>query len=560
MVDSGILRASDNLGPLGDTFEVSSDGNDFYQEVSFLPFIQSSHESFINSDDSLKFLGQSGSQMLVLDDGIPQKSITSIGGSRSYHYLDPFFFDSISVNTGGSSATLGTGAFSGAISLQSKFNLGTKYMFQMGSFGQQKIGLKSGVRLKRWLSSFEFLSSSKSGPSLSLNKNGTELEEDSRQLYGVRIKVKESSSSSIGPYFQFNYYRDKQDFDQFMLDDGRPFGDQTVLELIAKNKMIFGESSILSTTARLQKNRRFMLNVLGDEENSLQYNANNIFIRSDFETLDYFIFDSLSGGIELNYDFNIEITEIEKAGPNEQLEESAFLSARLNLSTLDEVNMSSRLTHAIGQLKVMNQASYEKKIDQQLVKFKFFNDTRFPSLYERLSIYGTPDLRTETNFGAEASVKKQLSSGSVNLLAYYQYQKNLIYFDGASSLYLNKLKNKLAGISFGLDMDVSDYRLSLLSSYAYVDTKELRLNHSPLKLQAGISKRISSKLKVEMNEIFHGKRQLFGGEKIDFSLTSQLIGSYILGPNMVATIRSSLLLNSNKDSQHNVILTLTGRL
>ena len=78
-------------------------------------------------------MGQNSSQMLILVDGLSQQSSTGIGGSRSYHFLDPFFLDHAHIHVGASSATLGAGAFSGAIELKTARSPQEKFLLLTGS-------------------------------------------------------------------------------------------------------------------------------------------------------------------------------------------------------------------------------------------------------------------------------------------------------------------------------------------------------------------------------------------------------------------------------------------
>lgn len=558
VVAERINEESSFSGLLGSEFKPSNLPVDFYQEVNLLPFVQSRGNSFIYSDDSMRFMGQSSSQLLVIEDGLPEQSSTGIGGSRSYHFLDPFFFSLIKTHVGGSVSSLGSGAFSGALELVSEMRPTEKYMLSVGSFGFQKMAYQKVYEKNNQLWSAEFLRSFKSGPSLKPNQK-TVAENDARELNILRFKWKQKPKSELGQFIQLNLFSDYQDFDQFDEDDDRPFSKEKNFEIIYKNNQLVLNKLIWRNALRIQSNQRQVNNVFGDLENLLVYKSTNLFGKSDIEVIDFWALDNLHAGFDFSQDLYLNITEVQG------LTNPTFSKKSLYANTVKKVNRnryraSFRLEQVQKQILPTSKIGYDLITSKYLASIQFSNNTRQPSFYELYSTYGNRDLRAEKNYSLESNITYKSKHSEFQLMGFGQSMRKMIYYNSETFQFDNIHKNNLAGLGLSYKKYLGSTGLNLSTSYTYSENELAKLGLSPFKMSASVNYLFSPKLSMEWQNVFYSDRVVFGGEKTGESIFSTIALKYKMMSNI--DVNASIQGDYQKNNLWNEFfqVSLTGNL
>jgi len=516
---------------LGTTLSPSVEANDFYQELNLLPFIQSRGNSFINQEDSLRFMGQSSGQLLVLEDGLSQQSSTGIGGSRSYHFLDPFFYTEIKTHVGGSVSSIGSGAFSGALEFISDMRPREKYQLTTGSFGFQKMAYQKVFKKSTHLWSMEFLRSFKSGPSLRPSSSGA-AEEDSRELSVIRIKWKENQHSELGQYLQVNYFSDRQDFDQFTVDDDRPYSNEFSGEIIYKNNQIVFNKYFWKSVLRLQNNQREVNNVFGDQVNLLTYKSTNLFLRTDIEMLDFHWIDNFHAGLDLSHDLYLNLTEVQSAKDPTLFQASIFTNA-IKKEKNHRYRFSGRLEHVQNTFLPTGKIGYDFTKSGAMLSLQVSNNTRQPSFYELYSVYGNENLKAEKNISVESSVSRKLNGGTFQLLGFAQYMKELIHYNNETFRYENIHKNNLYGVGANYQQLFGSFELNISSSLTKSANQLAQIGISPIKISAIGKYQFNSKFNFAVEEVHYNERTIFGGEILGATLFSKVSAQYQYRPSLI---------------------------
>ena len=560
--ESAFNSASSTLSTIGERFDLVGEGEDFYQSLNSLPFVQANINSFINSEDSIRFAGQSSSQLLVLEDGIPQKSSTGIGGARSYHFLDPFFFDEVHVSINGASSSKGAGAFSGAVDFKSSMKPGGKFLLSVGSFGQQKIGIKKvqGVRGGAW--SVEALRNFKAGPSLkgtkpdgAMSANG--IEDDMRELNIFRFKWKENAANSLGYTFQLNYFNDYQQFDQFLYDDDRPFSKESLVEGLIRHRLLLFNQAILSTDVKANINKRNVLVAMNENTKNLIYNSKNLFGRLSLEVYDFYNLDNLTIGLEGSKDYSLELSEVEKTNRTSFFHSSIYSSLIKKLDRrlfrasfrIDKMDESTMMNYSVGQDYIGTGYSLSVGLSQS---------NRAPSFYELYSLYGNESLDPENNLSFEVNYKKMLDKFTLGLTGFYQNQRNLILYDSSNSSYDNLNKNTFQGIALGLNTEISFVQVQLDVSFTDSLDNMALIELSPLKVRAQVRYPIDQNIKILLEQIFYGPKETFGGQEISSSIYSKVALQYRLKDNWRIDAHASVNTAQNVLSDRMLQLNLIG--
>ncbi len=132
------------------------------------------------------------------------------------------------------------------------------------------------------------------------------------------------------------------------------------------------------------------------------------------------------------------------------------------------------------------------------------NGFRAPSLFERFSAFGDPNLEVEESQSVELGVEKRFSGGHIEATAFYTEIDNLIDFDGAATACgsgfgcYNQVPGTTVtqGIELSGEAEIRD-DLSVFGAYTYTDAKTegLRLVRVPRHdLSIGIEKAFTDRL------------------------------------------------------------------
>ena len=527
-------------GPLGRTELIEDNGQGFYQKLSLMPFSQTKPGSFVNGGDELRFMGQNSAQLLVVADGLSQQSATGIGGSRSYHFLDPFFYDEMNIHVGGGSSVIGRGAFSGALEFTSKMVPQSKFLLTSGNNGFQKVAIKKVFLSKRQAWSVAALRQFKSGPSLQPAVNGEPPENDSRSLHVFKAGWKKFAGTDFGPEVQVNVFQDNQEFDQFQIDDKRPYGREKSYEVIAKNTSILFGDQIWKNVIRLQQNSRKVNNAFGDVESLLTYNSQSVFVKTSLTAAETPWFDQLNWGGEINQDISLEITESNLSSPTEFRQNSLFANGVIKTHS-GQWRLGARMDQGISASTFVGQVGYDFIGSKTKLCFQVGKNARFPSFYELFSIYGNDDLLPEKNYSSEFSFLYQHQNMSFQIMGFYQRQRELIYYDFSRSRYENNTKNNYAGASINVSTRSTHFQINLGGSFTSSEKKELNIGVSPLKLQAGIDYIFSDKWKMNIQEAFYSSKENYGGTREGFQIWNTVNLTY-----QVSEIITANLVTQNK--------------
>ena len=107
---------------------------------------------------------------------------------------------------------------------------------------------------------------------------------------------------------QFDFFSDYIDFDQYLLDDNRPYSFEIQYEITGKKKIAFNDRVLGLSIFRFQNNNRDVLNILNNSESRLSYKNTSLYLKCEAKYL--MENGGYSFGGDWNYDHQLEMSEV----------------------------------------------------------------------------------------------------------------------------------------------------------------------------------------------------------------------------------------------------------
>jgi vitamin B12 transporter len=259
----------------------------------------------------------------------------------------------------------------------------------------------------------------------------------------------------------------------------------------------------------------------------------------------------------------------------EQTTNSLYAEYRLPLFSRIDFTLGGRVDSILeGQTFVTGRTTVAYHIDETGTKLRaaFGNAAKAPTLYQRYSLYGNPNLLPEKNVGGEVGVDQSLFGGMATLSAtvFDAYYQDLINFAdvpsctpaalaSAGGCYYNVGSARTKGVEFSGEATLIPGVLRVKGSYTYLDARNLQTNTQLLRVpeNAGSISAVwspTANIEIEPRLILVGPTPDFvtnGSVTLPGYARIDVIGSYKFNDNVTAYVRLVNLTNANYEEVYN---------
>lgn len=172
---------------------------------------------------------------------------------------------------------------------------------------------------------------------------------------------------------------------------------------------------------------------------------------------------------------------------------SAFALHQLQLGERFDLSLAGRVDH-VDRAKtfVTGRATASYRIDETGTKFRASIGTgaKSPTLYQLFSVYGDPNLKTESSIGYDAGIEQSLMQGRIKLsLGVFENRiRDMIDFGSLPAppwgRYINTARARTRGVEAGANIELIEGKANLRASYTFMDAEDskthLRLVRRPM--------------------------------------------------------------------------------
>lgn len=164
-----------------------------------------------------------------------------------------------------------------------------------------------------------------------------------------------------------------------------------------------------------------------------------------------------------------------------QTTQSAFLQHQILFGDRLDLTLGGRVDRVLtGKTFVTGRATlaYLLKETDTKLRASLGSGAKAPTLYQRYSVYGDPDLAPEKNVGFDVGLDQTLLDGRVRLSAtYYQARyRDLIDFNFQTSRYFNVARARMSGVELDGTAQIVPGVLRLRGNYTYLRAFDVAKN------------------------------------------------------------------------------------
>jgi vitamin B12 transporter len=161
-----------------------------------------------------------------------------------------------------------------------------------------------------------------------------------------------------------------------------------------------------------------------------------------------------------------------------QTTQSAFLQHSILLGERLDLTLGGRVDRVIGGKTFTTgraTLAYQLKETDTKLRASLGSGAKTPTLYQRFSVYGDPNLRPEKNIGFDFGLDQRLWDGRAKLSAtYFQTRsRDLIDFDMRTSKYFNVKRALTRGVELAGEVTLAPETLRLRGNYTYLHALDL---------------------------------------------------------------------------------------
>ncbi len=487
----------------------------------------------LGGNASIFLRGANSEHTLVLIDGVEANNPGS--NARFFNFVDLTTdnIERVEIIRGPQSAVYGSDAIGGVISITTKKGSGdpkANLSFEGGSYETftEKASLHSGIGNSGNVSVSMSRQDSDSISALDL----PDAERDAYDLTNFSARMGFEPSDSFEQNFMYRHSESNADLDSqgsLSQDDPNRFLNNREIFFRSESKLKWFDGRWIQSFGVGIADHRF-------------------FDRNDIDHLSMDTLDSRYDGRLNKFDFVNEIalssafrliagaeTEQERAS-SDYFSESSFGSfeavfpeekARYNGYFMELLYEGSQYFSMSAGLRVDDGETLSEELSYRIAPVvslpesgtKIFSTVgtgiKAPSLYQRFSSYGTPDLQPEESLGVDAGVEQSFFGGQLTASATYFWNEidNLVDFDPQTFLFENIQEAKTDGFEFSLVTELCD-QLSLNANLTFLDAENRTSGETLLR-------RAKQKASLQANYAFLGNdaelslRLRFVGDRYD---------------------------------------------
>jgi len=448
------------------------------QSLDRLPGVNSTANGGLGTNASVQVRGLPARYVVVRINGIDMNDPSGTQNAFNFGALTPSGIDRIEVLKGSQSALYGSEAIAGVIDITTykpiKDGFSARTAVEAGSYGTTSGTLSIGYLDDRAEVAFTYGRIVSDGFSARAN----DTEEDSFRQTTLTFTGRYALTDNFTMGVAVNSRDGALEIDRSTTDNS---GQNFFEELGGR---VYGELVTGNVT------HTFAYSYYDIERRDPDGFTN--FFSGDRTRLSYLGSADMAGGYTLN--FGIDRTdEAFNSGGATGDEDTVSAQAELLFSPSDAVDLSAALRYddnsAFGGKATGRLAAVWRPRDDLAFRAVAGTGFRAPSLYERFSVYGDPDLSPEQSRSLELGVEKTYSTlASVKATLFYTEVDDLIEFDGASTACASGFGcyNQVAGTTKSRGLELSGtYALGaatdLYGSYTYTNatTDGVRLTRTP---------------------------------------------------------------------------------
>lgn len=513
--DLGEIVVSGSLSPVtegqtGATVEIleseelSGKDTSVIQRLDRLPGISSTANGGLGTNGSIQVRGLPARYVVVRINGIDMNDPSGTQSSFNFGSLTPSGIDRIEVLKGSQSALYGSEAIGGVVDITTyrptEEGVSGRIATEIGSFGTTSGTLSLGLLTDRAEVAFTYGRIVSDGFSARANDD----EDDSFRQTTLTLTGSYEVTDTFTVGAAVNSREGALEIDRSTSDNS---GQNYFDELGAR---VYGELVTGNVTHTLAYS---YFDIERRDPNGFTTN-----FAGDRKRLSYLGSAALSNGYTFN--FGLDNTEESfNSGGQTGSEDTFSAQAELLFQPLDTLDLSAALRYddnsAFGGKTTGRLAAAWRAQDDLTFRAVLGTGFRAPSLYERFSVYGDPDLSPEESRSFELGVEKTYGElASVKATLFYTEIDDLIQFDGSSTACSSGFGcyNQVAGTTKSRGIELSgQYALSaatnLFGNYTYTDatTDGTRLTRTPRHdLVLGFDTQFSSRLSGGMDVRYVG--------------------------------------------------------
>ncbi|MEH6830735.1 MAG: TonB-dependent receptor [Sulfitobacter sp.] len=513
--DLGEIVVSGSLSPVtegqtGATVEIleseelSGKDTSVIQRLDRLPGISSTANGGLGTNGSIQVRGLPARYVVVRINGIDMNDPSGTQSSFNFGSLTPSGIDRIEVLKGSQSALYGSEAIGGVVDITTyrptEEGVSGRIATEIGSFGTTSGTLSLGLLTDRAEVAFTYGRIVSDGFSARANDD----EDDSFRQTTLTLTGSYEVTDTFTVGAAVNSREGALEIDRSTSDNS---GQNYFDELGAR---VYGELVTGNVTHTLAYS---YFDIERRDPNGFTTN-----FAGDRKRLSYLGSAALSNGYTFN--FGLDNTEESfNSGGQTGSEDTFSAQAELLFQPLDALDLSAALRYddnsAFGGKTTGRLAAAWRAQDDLTFRAVLGTGFRAPSLYERFSVYGDPDLSPEESRSFELGVEKTYGElASVKATLFYTEIDDLIQFDGSSTACSSGFGcyNQVAGTTKSRGIELSgQYALSaatnLFGNYTYTDatTDGTRLTRTPRHdLVLGFDTQFSSRLSGGMDVRYVG--------------------------------------------------------
>ena len=460
-------------GQTGATVEIIesddlSNDTSVIRRLDRLPGVNSTANGGVGSSSAIQLRGLPGRYVVVRINGIDMNDPSGTQSAFNFGALTPSGIDRIEVLKGSQSALYGSEAIGGVVDITTyrptEMGVTGQISTEFGSYGTKSGTLSLGLLTDRAELAFTYGRIATDGFSARANDD----EDDGLRQTTLLLTGSYAVTDTFTLGAAVNWRDSVSEIDRSATNNtGQNFSE----ELGAR---VYGELVTGSVTHTLAYS---YFDIDRRDPNGFTTN-----FAGDRKRLSYLGTADLSNGYTLN--FGIDRTEESfNSGGEAGSENTVSAQAELLFQPLDALNLSAAVRYddnsAFGGKTTGRLAAAWSAKDDLTFRAVLGTGFRAPSLYERFSVYGDPDLKPEQSRSFELGVEKNYGAlASVKATLFYTEIDDLIDFDGASMVCSSGFGcyNQVPGTTKSKGLELStDYALSdatrIFGNYTYTDAK-----------------------------------------------------------------------------------------
>jgi vitamin B12 transporter len=427
-----------------------------------LPSIQTSQNGGIGQNSSLFLRGSDAGKILVLQDGLRVNDAMNVNRSFNFAQLPALFLKNIDVYPGAHGVALGSDASSGVINIESIQEMQHKAHLALYGSSANTYGLGSLLNLSQPKTTFHHLLGAHFLTSNALSSAKGGLEKDEASQLDLYWSLKKASQWRLGASLQHL----NNDIDA----GGGPSNDNPYNEANSKQYKTWGERTFNWSA----DHQTYLFGGI----TALRRQTNTTTSHSVFKSQTWQTKATDEHLLQANWRHRSQLEIIHEKGQStsnldrEQTQVGLGLSQEWSPGRFT-AQYGLRFDYANPNTALSTTSILQYRFLPSLTAYgSFQTGFKFPSLFQRYSSFGDPNLSKEKSETVELGLKQSLQAIELRQSLFQTKVQDLIDYNFAQSKYINTSKASIKGIELTAQTTwISPWQLAM--NYTYLLPREL---------------------------------------------------------------------------------------